>query len=119
AKIDAYRAQVQAAIEQAKAEVAIEGLDVDLYEAGIKRYGAEVDATTRVFSALVEEAKAKSDLSIKTAEIAVREALGKYGLTTQVVETAAKISAQLAASAWGSVSASAALGFRENRGDTR
>jgi hypothetical protein len=119
ANIEAYRARVQAAIEQAKAEVQIEGLDVDVYKADITRYGAEVDSTTRVFQALIDEAKARSDLSVKTAEIAIRESLGKYGLTTQVVETAAKVSAQLAASAWGSVSASAALGFRESRGDTR
>jgi hypothetical protein len=119
AKIEAFRAKVQAAIEQAKAEVEIEGLDVSIYEADIKRFTAEVDATTRVFQALVEEAKAKGDLSVKTADVAIREALGKYGLTTQVAETAAKVSAQLAASAWGSVSASAALGFREQRADTR
>lgn len=119
ALIERYKAQVDAAIKQAEVEVDIEKLDVAMYEADVKRYESEVEATAKVFLGRVEEAKARADIQVKEAEVAVREAVARYGLVTGSTEAAAKVAAQLAASALSMVSASASLGYQEGRHDSR
>lgn len=119
AAIDKFRAEVQASVDQASIEIKAEELDVTMYEAQIKAYSAEVDATVKTYLGRVEEAKAHLELQLKEADIAIKVALAKYGLTTQTVQSAAQIAAQLASAALSSVSASASIGHREARSDSR
>jgi len=117
AMIEKYKAQVDASIEQAKVEVEIEKFDLSVYEADVRKYLGEVDVLTRVFVARVEEAKAKADVDVKEADIAVREAIAKYSLAESAAEAAAKVAAQIAASTLSMVSATASIGYDESRRD--
>lgn len=119
ALLDQYTAEVGAAVESAKAQVEIEKLDIIVFQAEVDRYRSEVDALSKLFLGRIEEARAKADVQIKQAELIIREAVAKYSLADASTQAAAKVAAQLAASALSIVSASAALGYQESRRDNR
>ena len=119
ARIQQYLANVQASIGQLDAEAKIEGVKVDAFKAQIMGYNAELEAVTKAYLGRIEEAKTTAEIELKTADITIREALGKQELIQGNIKAAAQIASQMAAAAISGVNASASIQNGEQRSDSR
>lgn len=118
-QIDKYKADIQGVIAEAELLSKEQGHQVDIFRAESTQYGVEVDAMIKEYLGRIEELKANVDLQIKEADISVRALIAEYDLTQKSLDAGAKIASQLAASALGSVSASAHLQHGQSRSDSR
>ena len=119
AQVDKHRSDIQAAVARGEIESKSQAGLVSLFDAEVRRYGVEVDAVVKSYLGQIEEQKARAEISIKDADVNVRAVLGQYELEAGNIQATARVAAQLAASALSAVSATAAIGFSESRGDTR
>jgi hypothetical protein len=123
AKVDIYNADIEMFKANLTKELSIietagkvYGFQVAGYEADAKVEQARLDALIREFQARIEQEKAKTELSIKEAEIALQNYLGALNLNIETIKGAANIASQIAASALSGISASASIGDSFTRG---
>lgn len=113
-----YSEDTKAKLAQLEADVRVSELDIELYKADTQSYAVDVDGLSKTYLGMVEEAKAKSEVEVKAAELSIRSLLGQYELAMETVKGIAAVAGQLAAAAMGSVNASAAIGHQEARSDS-
>lgn len=119
ALIDKYTADVQKSIAAAEIKAKQQGLEIDIFRAETAKYSSELETLVRVYLGKIEEVKAKADISVKNAEIAVRASLGQYELAVEAAKGVAQVAGQMAAGAASSVNASIHAASSENRSDSR
>lgn len=119
ARIQQYLAQVQASMGQLESQTKIEGVRVDAFKAQILAYNGELEAVTKAYLGRIEEAKTAAEIELKTADITIKEALGKQELIQGNIKAAAQIASQMAAAAISGVNASASIQNGEQRTDSR
>lgn len=113
-----YKADITKVISEAEVKARIAGLDVAVYSAEAQNYNAELNAAIDIFRGRVSEMQAQADLSIKSADLAIKAALGEYELTVETAKGVSAVSGQLAAAAAGAINASLHASSSESRSDS-
>ncbi len=116
--IEKYKADITKVVSDAETQARIAGLDVATYTAEAQNYNSELNAAIGIFSGRIEEMRAQSDLSIKSADLAIRAALGEYELTVETSKGVSAVAGQLAAAAAGAVNASLHASSSESKADS-
>lgn len=109
ADIDRYKATLQKELSIIETMGKIYGFKVAGYEADAKVEATRLDAQIKEYLGRVEQEKAKTELSIKEAELTLTSYLSALGLNVETIKASANIASQIAASALSGVSASASL----------
>ncbi len=116
--IEKYKADVGKSVSEADVEAKIAGLNIDVYQAEANNYNAELTSTVDLFRGRVAEMQANADISVKSADLAIRAALGEYELAVEVSKGVASVAGQLAAAAAGAINASLHASSSESRSDS-
>jgi len=116
--LEKYKVDVGKSVSEAEVKAKIAGLDVAVWSAQSNNYNAELAAAIDVFRGSIEEMRAQSDLSIKSADLAMRAILGEYELTVEVAKGVTAVSGQLAAAAAGAINASLHASSSESVSDS-
>jgi hypothetical protein len=118
ADIEKYLADVESAVKEAAVKVSIERLDVEVFKARIARLQADIDGTSRAYAARIEESKSIYDMQLKEVDMTIRTLIAQYELANNGLVASSQVASQMLAAAFGSVSATASLGYREARSDS-
>lgn len=91
---------------------------IDVYDAQIKGYSAEVqgaittvDATLKSYAVMLEHDRNTITMKISEADRNLKSAIAEYELIQESIKAGAQVSAQMAASALSSINTAAQLGF--------
>lgn len=122
-KLEAYKADVtrfEAALGQARLRVEslLKGKELDLraYEAALSARENDASLVSKDHAAQVDAYLKAAEVSIKEADMLLSNSLGELRLEAEKIRSGAQVSAQMAASALSSVSASAQIGYSESIG---
>jgi hypothetical protein len=115
--IKKYNADVSKSVSEAEVKARLAGLDVAVYSAEATTYVNELNASVDLFRGRIAEMQVNSDLSVKSADLAIRAALGEYELAVEIAKGVSSVSGQLAAAAAGAVNASLHASSSESRAD--
>lgn len=117
-KYDKYLAQLESVKTQISQEVAVieniaKGMSVltQLYGHDVQLGGIDIDAKYKYNELRMKESIAEAEIALKEAELSIRETERVFLAQMQTYDGAAKLLAQVCASALSSVNASASLGF--------
>ena len=116
ADIEAFKANLQKELSIIETAAKVYGYQVTGYEADARVESNRLDALIKEFQARIDQEKAKTELSIKEAEIALTSYLGALNLNVETIKGASNIASQIAASALSGISASASIGDSFSRG---
>jgi len=116
--ISKYKADVGKVVSEAEVKARIAGLDVAVYTAEANNYNSELNAAVGIFRGRIEEMRAGADVSMKSADLAIRATLGEYELAVEVAKGVTQVAGQLAASAAGAVNASLHASSSESKSDS-
>jgi hypothetical protein len=109
--VERYKADSQ--VEATRVESLIKAYDssVRAYEADIKAGELDLTAQVEAYKGRLEEAKNKTQLLIKQAEIEMQAFIHNRDLSVEAIKSAAALLAQLAAAALSAINASASGGY--------
>lgn len=110
ADIKMFQANLQKELDIIETAAKVYGYKVAGYEADAKVEQTRLDALIKEFQARIDQEKAKTELSIKEAEMTLTAYLGALNLNVETIKGAANIASQIAASALSGISASASIG---------
>jgi hypothetical protein len=113
-----YQIDSNKAIAEADIKAKNEGIKINAYSADMSGKVAALQAAVNLYDSNVRKAQAMADVSVKTADVAVRAALGEYELMVEVAKGVATVSGQLAAAAAGAVNASLHASASDSRSDS-
>jgi hypothetical protein len=111
ANVEKYKTDVLAETNRIENLVKTYLAQVEAYKADASIRIADIDAQVKIIGAKVQIAVAASEIEIKEIEVEIEKARLLHALQVEVIKAGAQIAAQLAASAMGSVNASASMGF--------
>lgn len=115
--IQKYKTDIDKVISEADVKAKLAGLDIAVYSAESNTYNAELGATIDLFRGRIEEMRALADVSMKSADLAIKAALGEYELAVEVAKGVSSVAGQLAAAAAGAINASLHASSSESRSD--
>lgn len=116
ADIERYKADLQKELGIIESIAKVYGLKIAGYEADAKVEAVRLEAQIKEFSGRIEQEKAKTELTLKEAEMVLTSYLSALGLNVETIKGAANIASQIAASALSGVSAHASLSDGFSRG---
>lgn len=116
--ISKYKTDISKVISEAEVAARIAGLDVAVYSAEATNYNNELGAAIDIFKGRINEMQVNADISMKSADLAIKSALGEYELMVEVSKGVSSVAGQLAAAAAGAVNASLHASSSESRSDT-
>ena len=118
ADIEGYKAKLEAEIGIAETLAKIYGFEVMGYEVKAKTAMLSLDAQIKEYQGRIDQAKNETALSLKEAEMAIQEYLGKLQLTVASGLAEGRVYSQWLAAALGMANASASLGKSVSRAAT-
>lgn len=109
AQVESYRAQMQYELGQYEANVKARGVDVERFEADVKRIAEYNEATVKEYTADIEKIKMKAQIDLAKAELTIKEGLEGTSQEIEKAKTIATVHSQIAASSLAAVDVGASL----------
>jgi hypothetical protein len=109
AEIERYKVDVQKELGIIESIAKVYGFKVAGFEADAKVEAARVDAQIKEYLGRIEQEKAKTELSLKEAEMTLQSFLAALNLNVETIKGSANIASQVAASALSGISAHTSL----------
>lgn len=119
AKLELFKAQLQANETDAEVQAKVEGLKIQQLESNVKKFTAIVEAITESYKAEISVGVANSDVAIRYQDLLTRIKTAQAQINAELIKAKSLVAAQLASSALGSVSAGANLGYSQQRSDSQ
>ena len=115
ANIDLYKARIGALSEELSNRAKIYGYRVDAFKGDISLVEAKLRADIESAHATLEHEKNQTTLALKQAEVNLEGAIRAHATQVEAMKAGSQITAQLAASAWSSLSAGVSMSADVNQ----
>jgi len=117
ARLDKYRAEIQANVSEAEIQAKAEGLKLQAFDGEIRKFTSIVSAITDSYKAQADIGIANAEVNIKYGDMLARLEIAAAQIQAELIRAKGLVASQLAASALSSVSAGASLGYSQSRSD--
>lgn len=108
-RLERWKGELEASLSDVRNRLAVAAQSVEVYRAEAGVEGVASEANNRKFTLMMEQERARTEVSLKDAELRIQQALKLTEITIQKLVSIAQISGTVTASAMGAVNFSAGV----------